>query len=41
MADAQAIAEAAARPTMTRVLVKTKDQQARAMLFRTRDLLVR
>lgn len=41
MADAQAIAEAAARPTMTRVSVKTKDQQARAMLFRTRDLLVR
>ncbi len=41
MADAQAIAEAAARPTMTRVAVKTKDQQARAMLFRTRDLLVR
>lgn len=41
MADAQAIAEAVARPTMTRVSVKTKDQQARAMLFRTRDLLVR
>jgi transposase len=41
MADAQAIAEAAARPTMTRVSVKTKDQQARAMLFRTRELLVR
>jgi transposase len=41
MADAQAIAEAAARPTMTKVSVKTKDQQARAVLFRTRDLLVR
>lgn len=40
-ADAQAIAEAAARPTMARVAVKTRDQQARAMLFRTRDLLVR
>lgn len=40
-ADAQAIAEAAARPTMSTVAVKTKDQQARAMLFRTRDLLVR
>lgn len=41
MADAQAIAEAAARPSMSTVAVKTKDQQARAMLFRTRDLLVR
>ena len=41
MADAQAIAEAASRPTMARVAVKTEDQQARAMLFKTRDLLVR
>lgn len=41
MADAQAIAEAASRPTMARVAVKTADQQARAMLFKTRDLLVR
>lgn len=41
MADAQAIAEAAARPTMTRVSVKIKDQQARSMLFRTREMLVR
>lgn len=41
MADAQAITEAAARPSMSTVAVKTKAQQARAMLFRTRDLLVR
>lgn len=40
-ADAQAIAEAAARPTMSTVAVKSAEQQARAMLFRTRDLLVR
>ncbi len=40
-ADAEAIAEAAIRPTMRFVAVKTEDQQARAMLFRTRDLLVR
>lgn len=40
-ADAQAIAEAASRPTMSTVAVKSKDQQAHAMLFRTRDLLVR
>lgn len=40
-ADAEAIAEAASRPTMRFVAVKTKEQQARAMLFRTRDLLVR
>lgn len=40
-ADAEAIAEAAARPTMRFVPVKTRDQQARAMLFRTRDLLIR
>ena len=38
--DAEAIAEAARRPTMRFVAVKTKEQQARAMLFRTRDLLV-
>lgn len=41
MADAEAITEAAVRPRMSTVAVKTKDQQARAMLFRTRDLLVR
>jgi transposase len=41
MADAEAIAEAASRPTMRFVAVKTADQQARAMLFRTREMLVR
>ena len=40
-ADAEAIAEAAIRPTMRFVSIKTEEQQARAMLFRTRDLLVR
>ena len=40
-ADAEAIVEAASRPTMRFVAVKTQEQQARAMLFRTRDLLVR
>ncbi|HCE21564.1 MAG TPA: IS110 family transposase [Hyphomonas sp.] len=40
MADAEAIAEAAMRPTMRTVPVKSPDQQARAMLFRTRELLV-
>src|ERR1700719_274280 len=40
-ADAEAICEAATRPTMRYVAVKTEEQQARAMLFRTRDLLVR
>jgi transposase len=40
-ADAEAICEAASRPTMRFVAVKTEEQQARAMLFRTRDLLVR
>jgi transposase len=39
-ADAEAVAEAAMRPTMRTVTVKTVDQQARAMLFRTRELLV-
>lgn len=41
MADAEAIVEAALRPTMRFVAVKTKEQQARAMIFRTRDMLVR
>ena len=41
MADAEATTEAAQRPTMSFVAVKTKEQQARGMLFRTRDLLVR
>ena len=40
-ADAEAICEAASRPTMRFVAVKTEEQQSRAMLFRTRDLLVR
>ena len=40
-ADAEAICEAASRPTMHLVSVKTEEQQARSMLFRTRDLLVR
>lgn len=40
-ADAEAIAEAASRPTMRFVTVKTAEQQARAAIFRTRDLLVR
>ena len=40
-ADAEAICKAASRPTMTFVAVKTAKQQARGMLFRTRDLLVR
>lgn len=39
-ADAEAVAEAALRPTMRSVAVKTAGQQAQAMLFRTRDLLV-
>lgn len=40
-ADAEAITEAALRPTMRFVTIKTEAQQARGMLFRTRDLLVR
>ena len=40
-ADAEAITEAAQRPTMHFVAVKSEAQQARAMLFHTRDLLVR
>ena len=40
-ADAEAVCEAAHRPTMSFVAVKTEEQQARGMLFRTRDLLVR
>ena len=39
--DAEAICEATTRPTMRFVAVKTEEQQARGMLFRTRDLLVR
>ncbi len=39
-ADAEAIAEAASRPTMRFVEPKSPRQQARAMIFRTRDLFV-
>ena len=44
MADAEAIAEAASRPTiptMRFVAVKSEAQQAAAMVYRTRDLFVR
>jgi transposase len=41
MADAEAIAEAASRPTMRFVAVKSEEQQGAAMAYRTRDLLVR
>jgi len=40
-ADAEAIAEAASRPTMRFVDVKSEAQQSQGMIFRTRDLLVR
>ena len=40
-ADAEAIAEAASRPTMRFVALRTEEQQARSMVFQTRDLLVR
>lgn len=40
VADAEAIAEAALRPTMRMVPVKSSAQQSRGMLFRTRELLV-
>lgn len=38
--DAEAIAEAASRPTMRFVPLKSEGQQARAMLFRTRQMFV-
>ncbi len=41
VADAEAIVEAAQRPGMRFVEPKTEEQQARAMLFRTREQLVR
>jgi transposase len=41
MADAEAICEAAQRPTMRFVQPKTAEQQAAGTVFRTRDLLVR
>ena len=40
-ADAEAICEAAQRPTMRFVPVKSQEQQASAVVFRARDLLVR
>ena len=39
--DAEAICEAVQRPGMRFVAVKTEEQQASGMVFRTRDLLVR
>ena len=39
-ADAEAICEAAQRPNMRFVAVKSEEQQAAALVFRTRDLLV-
>lgn len=41
MADAEAICEAAQRPTMRFVLPKSAEAQGAAVVFRTRDLLVR
>ena len=40
-ADAEAIAEAASRPTMRFVAVKSEEKQALGMAFRARDLFVR
>jgi len=40
-ADAEAICEAAQRPTMRFVAVKSEEQQASIAIFRARDLLVR
>ena len=40
-ADAEAICEAAQRPTMRFVAVKSEEQQAAAVVFRARDLVVR
>ena len=40
-ADAEAICEAAQRPNMRFVPVKTEEQQANGLVFRARDLLVR
>jgi transposase len=39
--DAEAICEAAQRPSMRFVAVKSEHQQAAGLVFRTRDLLVR
>jgi transposase len=40
-ADAEAICEAVMRPTMCFVLVKSAEQQANAMVYKVRELLVR
>lgn len=40
-ADAEAICEAAQRPSMRFVRMKTEDEQSSAIVFRARDLLVR
>ena len=40
-ADAEAICEAVRRPNMRFVTVKSEEQQASALVFRTRDLLVK
>jgi transposase len=40
-ADAEAIAEAASRPTMRFVAVRSTEKQSSGMTFKTRDLLVR
>jgi len=40
-ADAEAICEAAQRPSMRFVPVKDEEQQANGVVFRARDLLVR
>jgi transposase len=40
-ADAEAICEAAQRPNMRFVAIKSEEQQALALVFRTRDLFVR
>src|SRR5262249_56985309 len=39
--DSEAICEAAQRPSMRFVAVKSEQQQAAGLVFRTRDLLVR
>ncbi|MFT4795779.1 MAG: transposase [Paracoccaceae bacterium] len=41
LADAEAIAKAGFRPTMRFVVVKIEAQQAAAMAYRTRNLVVR
>ena len=41
MADAEAICQAAVRPTMRFVPVKSEDTRGAAMVFRVRKLLIR